>query len=99
MWRIPERNHGQSVEQHQFHLEQRQLSPQRRGTPTAHQQRCGAQQQHDQLQDNGDREDEQRQNQERNARLREHGRKIGNRQRLPEQDAAIATFAVQRVEQ
>ena len=50
------------------------------------------------LQGDGDREDEQRQNHERNARLREHGREIGNRQRLPEQDAAIATFAVQRVE-
>ena len=43
-------------------------------------------------------EGEQRQNHERNARLREHGGEIGNRQRLPEQDAAIATFAVQRVE-
>ena len=41
---------------------------------------------------------EQRQNHERNARLRQHGREIGNRQRLPEQDAAVAAFAVQRVE-
>ena len=28
----------------------------------------------------------------------EHRGEIGNRQRLPEQDAAIATFAVQRIE-
>ena len=34
----------------------------------------------------------------RNARLREHGGGIGDGQRLPEENAAIATFAVQRVE-
>ena len=28
----------------------------------------------------------------------EHGREIGDRQRLPEQDAAVAPLAVQRVE-
>ena len=67
-------------------------------TQAADQQDGAAQQQHDQLHDNGDREAEQRQNHERNARLREHGREIGNRQRLPEQDAAIAALAVQRVE-
>ena len=43
-------------------------------------------------------EGDQRQNHERDARLGEHGREIGDRQRLPEQDAAIAAFAVQRVE-
>ena len=41
---------------------------------------------------------EQWQNDERNARFREHGGDIGHRQRLPEQNAAVAAFAVQRVE-
>ena len=35
---------------------------------------------------------------ERNARLGEHRREIRDRQRLPEQDAAVAALAVQRVE-
>ena len=39
-----------------------------------------------------------RQNDEGNGGLREHGGEVGNRQRLPEQDAAIAALAVQRVE-
>ena len=33
-----------------------------------------------------------------NGELREHGGEVGNRQRLPEQDAAIAALSVQRVE-
>jgi len=56
------------------------LCPQHRGTYTTHQQHCAAQQQHNQLHDDGEREDEQWKNHERDARLREHGRKIGNRQ-------------------
>ena len=35
---------------------------------------------------------------ERNGRLGKHGREIRNRQRFPKQNAAIATFAVQRIE-
>src|ERR1700686_157302 len=50
------------------------------------------------MKDYGYRENEERKNYERNAGLREHRRKIGNGERLPEQDAAIATLAVQRVE-
>ncbi len=40
----------------------------------------------------------QRENDERDACLREHGGGVGDGQRLPEEDAAIAAFAVQRVE-
>ncbi len=74
------------------------MSPQGRDTAAAHQQGRGAQHQHDQLQGDSDGEDDQRQNHEGNAGLGEHGRKVGNRQRLPEQDAAIAAFSVERIE-
>ena len=62
------------------------------------QQDDGAQQQHDQLRGEDEHEGEQRQDHERDARLREHRREVRDRQRLPEQDAAIAALAVQRVE-
>src|SRR5438094_10293217 len=74
------------------------MCPQRPETQTATEKYCAAQQQHDPLRDNSDREGEQRENHERDARLREYCGEIGDRQRLPEQNAAIATFAVQRVE-
>ncbi len=88
----------QVVEQQQRHLEQRQFVHSAATLIPLASSTDAAQQQHDQLHGNGDREGEQRQNDERNARLREHGGEIGNRQRLPEQDAAIAALAVQRVE-
>src|SRR5256885_5311253 len=39
-----------------------------------------------------------RQHDERDAGLGEHRRRVGHRQRFPEQDAAVATLAVQRIE-
>src|SRR5258708_4726556 len=94
---MPEGDYGQTVEEHKFHLEQWQVCPQRRG-PSEQQQYRRAEEQHHQMEDYGDGENEERQNYDRNAGLGEHSRKIGNGHRLPEQDAAIATLAVQRVE-
>ena len=65
---------------------------------SAAEQNCAAEQQHDELGGDGDEESEQRKNDERNARLREHGGEIGDGQRLPEEDAAIASLAVKGFE-
>ena len=51
-------------------------------------------QQHDHLHANDDRERNQRQNHQRNGYLRKHRGEIRNWQRLPEEDAAIATFTM-----
>jgi hypothetical protein len=45
-----------------------------------------------------EREGDERQHDDRNARLGEHGGAIRDRQRLPEQDAAVAALAVERIE-
>src|SRR5437879_2053759 len=50
------------------------------------------------MQDDADYEHERRQHYERNAGLRQDSGAIGNRERLPKEDAAIATLAVQRIE-
>src|SRR5256884_9772218 len=73
-------------------MEERHPCPERPGTQAA------AQQEHDKLCDHRDGEAEERQNDEGNGELREHGGEVGNWQRLPEQDAAIAALSVQRVE-
>src|SRR5258708_12692420 len=86
--------HGHKVVE-QLEVECPYLCPKRRDTETAPQQFGGAQQQHEEMRGNGDREGEQWQNDERNARLREHGDEIRNRKRLPEQDAALAALPVQ----
>ena len=74
------------------------MRPKCASTQTLPEQYRAAQEQHDPLRGNGDRKGDQRENDEGDARLREYGGGVGNGQRLPEQDAAIATFAVQRVE-
>src|SRR5438309_10858998 len=79
-------------------MEERHPCPERPHTQAAAQQDCTAQQQHDELRDNSDGETEQRQNDEGNGELGEHCGEVGNWQRLPEQDAAIAALSVQRVE-
>src|ERR1700694_4621638 len=79
-------------------MEERHPCPERPDTLAAAQVECAAQQQHDKLRDNSDREAEKRQYDEGNGELREHGGEVGNWQRLPEKDAAIAALSVQRVE-
>ena len=88
----------QVVEQHQRHLEQRNVSPQEGDTLPVAQQNEGAEHQHEPLGSDGDCEGEQRDNHDWDGRLGEHRGEVRNRQRLPEQDAAVAPFPVQRVE-
>src|SRR5271166_5693638 len=91
-------NDDEVVQQHQGHLREGEMCPQERDIEAASQQYRSAKEQHDSLSDEGDCESEERKNHERNTRLREHGGEIRNRQRLPEQDAAVAALAVERVE-
>ena len=96
--RVPERVHGQAVEQHQRHPEQRQPRPQRRRSrrsPAGR--RCSAARMTSCVATTIAKASS-RQHHERDARLREHRREVRDRQRLPEQDAAIAPLAVERVE-
>src|SRR5260370_41803135 len=79
-------------------MEERHPCPERPDTQAAAQLECAAQQQHDELRDNSDGEAEERQNDQGNGELREYGGEVGNWQRLPKQDAAIAALTVQRVE-
>ena len=55
-------------------------------------------QQGDPLGNYGDGKSEQGKNHEGNAGLGKYSGEVGNRQGLPEQDAAITTFSVQRLE-
>ena len=73
------------------------MRPKGRDAQTAGQQNHATEQHHDGLCYDGDGEGQQWQNDERNTSLREHNREIGNRHRLPEQDAAIAAFAIESV--
>src|SRR5260370_22806587 len=79
-------------------MEERHPCPERPDTQAAAQLDCAAQQQHDELRDNGDGEAEERQNDEGNGELRENGGEVGNWQLLQEQEAAIAELSAQRVE-
>ena len=91
--------HGHQVEEQPLRdLPQPDMRPYRGNAETGCQQHGGGEQQHDPERDHGDGEGEQREDEQRNARLGQHGGEIGNRQRLPEKNAAIATFGVQGIE-
>ena len=79
-------------------MEERHVCPERSDAQATAQQCHAAQKQHDKLSGNSDGETEQRQNDQGNREFREHGGEIGNGQRLPEEDAAIAALSVQGVE-
>src|SRR6267154_4768788 len=86
------------VEEHQRNVEEGHPYPESANILAAAKQCSAAQQQHDKLRGNGDGETQERQNNEGNGELREHGGEVGNRQRLPEENAAIAALSVQGVE-
>src|ERR1700758_4919322 len=90
---------GQNVvEQDHRQVEEGCVCPVHAEIQAAAQQDYTAQQEHEELRDNGDGETEHWQNDQGNCELREHGGEVGNRQRLPEEDAAIAALPVESVE-
>src|SRR5579862_4528126 len=78
--------------------EEHGLNPKRADRQSAGAECEGAQQEHDRLCDKKDRDGEEWKNDVRNAGLGKHRGQIGNGQRLPEQDAAIAALAIKGVE-
>src|SRR4051812_40782622 len=74
------------------------MAPRRGGTVAAAEQNCATKYHHDDVCSYGDEKSEQRKNDERNAGLRKHSGEIGDRQRLPEENAAIASLTVKSLE-
>src|ERR1022692_3454199 len=96
--RMPECQGRQAIKQRYPQLGQRRVNPERRQTSAAREQHRRVQKKHSEMCGNDDGEDDQRENDERDARLRKYGGQVGDRQRSPEQDAPVAALTVQSVE-
>ena len=96
--RVPDGHGGDAVKQHQGHFRQRHVGPHRSCAHAVGGQDDRAQHPHDELHDDDGGETDGRNHHQRNAEFRQHGGEIGNRQGLPKQNAAVAAFAVQRVQ-
>src|SRR3954452_25378748 len=95
---MPKSNCSQSVQQNEKIPKQWKVRPSRCWThAVSYEDRTGPKQHH-KLCDNNNEERDQWQNNQRNCGFGEQRREIGYRQRLPEQNAAIAALTVQRIE-
>ena len=82
------------VKQYQRNLNERSLSPHHGYVDAAPCKHHGAEQKHDELSGNRDEKTDDRQDDDGNGCLREHGCDIRDRKRLPEQNAAIVALSV-----
>ena len=77
---------------------EREFIPERRASCPASEKYRAAQHQHGNVRGDRNRERNERHHHDRNTHLGKHSRAIWNRQRFPEQDAAVAAFAVECIE-